>query len=156
MAAYYYQGDFLDEHIGNGLSLTNTFNEVTLSTNVESGFEKIHHSIFTILSTRVGERIFLPEFGSRLHFLIFEQNNAVFADLADFYIRDALKKWEKRIDVTKVYINIIQKGNVVPIRIYYKIRNSNISGSYVYPFQKNSFGEPDLYEYGSMTPGTYK
>ena len=151
MSAYYYNSDFLNQYLGNGLSTLDTFNKLSLSTNVVTGIERIHESIYTILSTKVGERLFLPEFGSRLHLLIFEQNNAIFADLADFYIRDALAKWEKRIEVTGVDVAIQSEGNEVPIKISYKITNSNIYDTYVYPFNRTLEGDPEIYEQGTIT-----
>ena len=153
--AYYYNAEFLDQYIGRGLSTTNTFDRVKLSTNVITGIDKIQDSIYNILSTKVGERLFLPEFGSRLHTLIFEPNNAIFADLADFYIRDALGKWERRIEVTDVSILTEQEGNIVPIEISYRITNSNIYDTYVYPFNKTIYGEPEIYEQGDITADYY-
>lgn len=155
MSAYYYNSEFLDQYIGNGLSTSNTFDFVKQSTNSVTGIEKIHESIYTILSTKVGERFFLPEFGSRLHLLIFEQNNAIFADLADFYIRDALSKWEKRIEVTDVSVAVIQEGNTVPIEISYRVTRSNIQDTYVYPFNRTPYGEPEIYEQGDITANFY-
>ena len=153
--AYYYNAEFLDQYIGKGLSTTNTFDRVKLSTNVITGIDKIQDSIYNILSTKVGERLFLPEFGSRLHTVIFEPNNAIFADLADFYIRDALGKWERRIEVTDVSILTEQEGNIVPIEISYRITNSNIYDTYVYPFNKTIYGEPEIYEQGDITADYY-
>ena len=151
MASYYNNIEFLNEYIGCGLSLSKTFDKVKLNTTVETGFEKINESVFSILSTRVGERLFLPEFGSKLHTLVFEQNDDIFKDLADFYIRDALSKWEHRIEVLKVDVNTEVEGNTVPIEIYYKVVNSNIATTYVYPFSRNSYGEPDIYEQGTIS-----
>lgn len=153
--AYYYNAEFLDQYIGKGMSTTKTFDDVHLSTNVITGIDKIQDSIYNILSTKVGERLFLPEFGSRLHMLVFEPNNAIFADLADFYIRDALGKWEKRIQVTDVSVLTEQEGNIVPIEISYQITNSNIYDTYVFPFNKTIHGEPEIYEQGTITADYY-
>jgi hypothetical protein len=155
MSAYYYNEDFLKEYVGCGMSTSNVFDRASLGTTVETGIEKIQDSIYTILSTRIGERLFLPEFGSKLHTLVFEQNNSIFADLADFYIRDALSKWEHRIDVIKIDVKIETDENIVPIEIYYKIVNSNLVSTYVYPFNKNSYGEPEIYEQGTISANYY-
>ena len=149
--AYYYNSEFLDDYIGNGLTVLDTFDEVKLHPKSISGVEKIHDSIYNILSTHIGERFMMPEFGSKLHTLIFEPNNAVFADLADFYIRDALGKWEKRIEVTNVEVKIMEEGNIVPISISYRITNSNIYDNYIYPFNKASTSdELNLYREGDI------
>lgn len=155
MSAYYHNEEFLEEYIGCGMSTSNVFDKLKLNTTVETGIDKIQDSIYTILSTKVGERLFLPEFGSKLHTLVFEQNNSIFEDLADFYIRDALSKWEPRIEVIKVKCEIIEQDNIVPIEIYYKLVNSNLAATYVYPFSRNTYGEPSLYEQGTISANYY-
>jgi hypothetical protein len=102
-----------------------------------------------ILSTRVGERFFMPEFGSRLHEAIFEPNNLVFQDLVDMYVREALAAWEKRITVLDVSVGIEDEGNIVPVTITYQITNSNMTGTYIYPFNVKDDGEIDSYDMGS-------
>jgi len=151
--SYYYNQDFLEAYIGRGLTAISTFDYTTLKADSVSGVPKLNDSIFTILSTRIGERLMMPEFGSRLHNLIFEPNNPIFEDLADFYIREALRRWEKRIEVTNVSVKIEVEGNVVPIQITYRITNSNIVETYVYPFSQRSNGDPDFYEQGTIDAG---
>lgn len=62
----------------------------------------IFASIVSILSTPIGTRVYLPEFGSRLTSLPFEPNDELLAALAETYIRDAIAKWEPRVEVLEV------------------------------------------------------
>ena len=98
--------------------------------------ERINDAIHIILATRIGERPFNPEFGSRLPELVFEPNDAALQRLLVFYTSDALKRWEKRIEVISVTIieGLNQDRNEVGVHIEYRIRNSHVRGSYVYPF----------------------
>lgn len=153
--AFYYNNEFKDTIAGKGLSLNNTFTvnyrDGKGITNVISGEEKINESIFSILSTRVGERFFMPEFGSRLHLVLFEQNKYIAQDLISIYIREALSNWEKRIVVEDVALGDgWEDSNVVPIHITYSLANSNVMGSYVYPFNRSIDGV-DMYDLGSST-----
>lgn len=137
--AYYYNLDFKEKVVGKGLSLKKTFvydnRDGKYKTNVISGEDKINESLYNILSTRLGERVFLPEFGSKLYQIIFEPNDLIRADLAKVYIKDAIDKWEKRINLISVELEDVDyETNVLPIIIYYNIANSNVSGSYIYPF----------------------
>ena len=101
--------------------------------------DKIKESIRHILSTRPGERFFLPEFGSRLHELVFQQNDVVLKALARQYIVDAVKRWEKRVKVTKVEFSedpeTIEQNRFL-IRITYQVIGSQVEGNLVYPFAR--------------------
>ena len=146
--AYYYNKDFLEECLGNGLASSKSMLD-NLRTKVVVGEDKLHDSIRMILSTRVGERFFVPEFGSKLHLALFEQNDMVCRDLIEMYIREALDRWEKRIVVTNVDVGIENDDNIVPVTISYKIANSNIEGSYVYPFNIGEDGKTQVYKLGT-------
>lgn len=150
LAAYYYNNEFMDQVIGRGMALINgtwktDFRDGKGKTNSIVGEDKIHDSIYTILSTREGERVFLPEFGSKLYQCIFEQNSLILKDLIVLYTREALANWEKRIVVDDVSVGDVNDDNIVPIIIMYHISNSNVTGSYVYPFNMSNDGEIDIY-----------
>jgi phage baseplate assembly protein W len=135
--------NYQEQLIGTGLELPNTFDEITGKTLSNSGLERINQSINHILSTRIGERFFLPEFGSRLYELVFEPNDYILEDLLKLYVSEALSKWEKRIKLLEVTPVIEKGGNTVPINIYYNLINTNMTANYVYPFNR------DLYTLGS-------
>lgn len=125
------------EVIGLGLSYPKCIDGTRGTLGISGGFERINQSIYLILSTRLGERWGFPEFGSKLANLVFEDKHPmVFGELADMYIREAIERWEKRIVITGVSVDTgpDSEPNTVPISIAYSIRNSNVMGSYVYPF----------------------
>jgi len=75
-------------------------------------------------------------------------------DLISIYIKEALGNWEKRIVVEDVSLGSNwEDSNTVPIHITYRIANSNIMGSYVYPFNKSIDGV-DMYELGGAVSTT--
>ena len=99
----------------------------------------IHESIWHILSTRLGERFFLPEFGSRLPDLVFEQNDVVLRALARQYIVDAIKRWEKRVTITNVEFSesdLAVDQNLFLMKITYRIIGSQVEGNFTYPFYR--------------------
>lgn len=111
--------------------------EVSIATSREQ--EHIRESILQILGTRPGERFMNPEFGSRLNDLVFEQNDEVLKGLIRHYVIDAIRRWEKRVVITDVYfgdnaINIDR--NLLPVCISFRVVNSQIDGSMVYPFHR--------------------
>lgn len=125
--------------IGRGIKFNRTFDRRTGQFNVSNSVDKINQSIYFILSTRIGTRFMLPKFGSKLHELVFEPNDFIFADLADLYIREALSEWEPRIQVADIQVQSITRGNTVPIYITYRLNSSNELHNYVYPYNLSTY-----------------
>ncbi len=99
------------------------------------GPEKIRQSIWLILSTAPGERQMLPDFGCGIHDLVFEANTATLRGLVQNRVRDALTRWEARIDVLDVRVETPPDArNYLLIRIDYRIRTNNAFFNLVYPF----------------------
>lgn len=135
--------------VGTGISFPLTFTQSGKVNSIKeaNAGERINQSIHLILGTRVGERVFNPEFGSRLPELVFEPNDAVLHRLLHLYTVEAINRWEKRIQITQVNItdNYNDDANTLGIVIEYRIRNSHIQGSYVYPFVKDGMPTGNLY-----------
>lgn len=60
----------------------------------------VRQAILLLLSTIPGERVMRPNYGCDLHKLIFSPNDNTTAGLAIHYVRQALDRWEPRIQVT--------------------------------------------------------
>ena len=97
--------------------------------------ENIRESIFIILGTAPGERLNRPQFGCRIHDLMFAPNNNVTAALAEHYCEESLFKFEPRIaDVEVVAIPNAAESNRLDIRISYFVAETNDERNIVYPF----------------------
>ena len=59
----------------------------------------VRQSILLLLSTMPGERVMRPDYGCDLHRLIFAPNDSATAGLAIHYTRQAIEKWETRIEI---------------------------------------------------------
>src|SRR3954453_7243546 len=99
-----------------------------------SGFAKIEQSIRIILGTQYGERVMRPTFGCNLKSLVFAPNNAATAQLAAYYVRDGLGRWEPRIDLTDVTVTNDNAGGLLLIEVRYTVKASQGVGSLIYPF----------------------
>ncbi|HKI33541.1 MAG TPA: GPW/gp25 family protein [Gemmataceae bacterium] len=99
-----------------------------------AGFAKVEESIRIILGTQYGERVMRPTFGCNLRSLAFAPNNAATAQLATFYVRDGLKRWEPRIDVQDVVVTNDNVNGLLLIEISYTVKASQGVGSLIYPF----------------------
>jgi uncharacterized protein len=100
-----------------------------------SGPEKIRQSIWLILSTSPGERQMRPEFGCGIHDLVFQPNTASLRSQVQSQVREALTRWESRIDLLDVRVEApAERRNTLEIRIEYRIRSTNAHFNLVYPF----------------------
>jgi phage baseplate assembly protein W len=103
-----------------------------------SGEDKIRQSIWLILSTAPGERQMLADFGCGIYDLVFEPNSSALRDIVETKVRDALVRWEPRIDVEDVRAETFPEArNQLLIRIDYRIRGNNALYNLVYPFFLN-------------------
>ncbi|MBM4394493.1 MAG: GPW/gp25 family protein [Deltaproteobacteria bacterium] len=97
--------------------------------------QNIEDSIGIVLGTAPGERVMRPEFGCKIHDFVFYPNNASTAALAGFYVREALVKWEPRIeDVRVTAYPDPDRENVMLVDISYKVSRTNGIRNLVYPF----------------------
>ena len=77
----------------------------------------------------------LPEYGCGIHDLVFEANTAALRGVIQGRVRDALLRWEPRIDLLDVRVeNPPEARNYLTIRIDYRVRATNSLFNLVYPF----------------------
>ncbi len=97
--------------------------------------QRVEESVYLILSTSLGERVMLPDFGCTIHELLFAPNNeATISDVTQ-RVRAALVSHEPRIDVLDINVETApETPNLLLIRINYRIRSSNAQANLVYPF----------------------
>ena len=124
--------------LGQGLKFPFQFHRrsggARISTATSRDQEHIHESIRQILGTRRGERFLLPEFGSRLHELLFEGNDAILLGLLRHEVIDALTRWEPRIVIEEVVM--VADGHVIHVNIHYRLISAQIAGNLIYPFYR--------------------
>jgi phage baseplate assembly protein W len=59
----------------------------------------VRQSILLLLTTAPGERVMRLDYGCDLQRLVFSPNDATTHGLAIYYVRQALQRWEPRIDI---------------------------------------------------------
>jgi phage baseplate assembly protein W len=76
-----------------------------------------------------------PEFGCRVHELLFAPNNAATEGLLIHYVKEALDRWEPRIEVKAIEVTTDpNSGATLLAEVKYKIRDTHNERSIVYPF----------------------
>jgi phage baseplate assembly protein W len=97
--------------------------------------QNIEESIRILLGTAPGERPMRPDFGCRIHDFVFYPNSMSTASLVSFYVREALAKWEPRIqDIRVTAAPDPTRENILTVEIGYRVRRSNNTRNLVYPF----------------------
>ena len=102
---------------------------------LSGGSQEIEEAIEIILNTPVGHRIMRPEFGCRIHDLLFAPINSSTATAAEHCVREALNYWEPRIDVLDIVAEAdSQNPSRLLIYIQYRIKATHDERALVYPF----------------------
>jgi phage baseplate assembly protein W len=97
--------------------------------------EEIAESIRLILGTSPGERPMRPDFGCPIHEHIFAPADATTTGLIAFEVRNSLRRWEPRIEVTDVTVAPADdQPSLLYIDITYTIRSTNDRRNLVFPF----------------------
>jgi Bacteriophage baseplate protein W len=107
-----------------------------------SGSESTDAAIRMILSTAPGERVMRPDFGCSLWEHLFGPMDVGSLGLMESAVRDALARWEPRIDVLDVTAAPEPDTGRVIIEIRYLIRATNDERNLVYPFYVIPLEEP--------------
>ena len=120
-------------YIGAGLAFPARVN-VQGSIQLSADTPNIEESIIIILGTRLGERVYRPNFGSRLSELVFEPMNSSTLLRIRLCVEEALELWEPRIILNKIITSPDPFKGRVDIDIIYTPKGHHDSRSMVYPF----------------------
>ena len=111
-----------------GLSISSTGGVAMVS-----GDDSVRQAILLLLSTIPGERVMRPTYGSELHRLVFAPNDQTTAGLAIHYVRQAIHRWEPRIDVLDVDAGAHPDfPDQLVIRLDYRVRASGATAALAY------------------------
>ena len=107
----------------------------TGSIRLTDGASSLDRSITVVLMTAPGERLMRPEFGCRIWELLFEPVTGNLLGLISQYVREALGRWEPRIEVDRVVATPDPAmSSLVAIAIDNTVRDTNDHRNLVYPF----------------------
>jgi phage baseplate assembly protein W len=96
------------------------------------GDEDIKQAIHILLGTALGERAMRPDFGSPVHEMVFDPADAALTGKVRFYVRNALERWEPRIEVERVGAHV--ERNVLLVGVEYTVRRTNRQDNLVFPY----------------------
>lgn len=122
-------------YIGTGWKFPPEFSKADYGAVMVSGPEDIRESLYVLLFTLQGERVMLPEYGSGLNPMLYENLNNSLIHLMKDKINQAILYYEPRIVVDDIAITTDPgTTGMVWIDITYTISVSNERANMVYPF----------------------
>ncbi len=95
---------------------------------------EIEEAIRLILGTAPGERPMRPEFGCRIHDVVFSPADTTLIGQVAYEVRASLQRWEPRIDVSQVKVTLGADEAAIYIDVRYSIRDTNDIRNLVFPF----------------------
>lgn len=100
--------------------------------------EDIRSSLDILLSTRLGERVMLPDYGCNLDELLFEPINLTLKTYIKDLVRTAILYYEPRIRMDSLDMSESNElEGLIVIHITYTVKSTNSRLNYVYPYYKN-------------------
>lgn len=90
--------DFSDRHA----TIDGVVTNIGGSLDLIDGVDAVRQSLQLLLTTRPGERVMRPGYGCRLHELAFSVNDDTTAGLAIYFVRQAIQRWEPRVEVLSI------------------------------------------------------
>lgn len=121
------------EHLGTGWAFPLRLS-VQGGIQTSSQAQKVKEAIWIILRTSQGERLYRPNFGSRLSELAFAPLNSETLLLIRLYVTEALEIWEPRIILNEVRTDPDPVRGRVDIIIDYRLKQTSEPQNFVYPF----------------------
>lgn len=105
--------------------------------------EDIRQSIRIILETAPGERVMRPNFGCRIHEMVFDALDSTAIQRIRSLVEESLRRCEARIDVLNVVVEETpsERGQLI-VEIDYRVRKTNQTGNLVFPFYFREGGRP--------------
>lgn len=123
--------------LGRGWGFPPEFNRATKAVNILEDEADIKSSLEILLSTRLGERVMVPDYGCNLDELLFKPLTLTLKTYVIDLIKTAILYYEPRIDLNKIAIDPTDElEGVLLINLEYTVRATNSRKNMVYPFYK--------------------
>lgn len=89
------------------------------------GNAAVRQAIQMLLSTAPGERVMRPGYGCDLQRLVFAPNDDTTAGLAIHYVRQAIERWEPRVEILHLDAGRNpEQPNLLDIQLEYRVRET--------------------------------
>jgi phage baseplate assembly protein W len=104
------------------------------SVRLVAGGEEIDAALRMILTTAPGERVMRPDFGCAMWEQVFAPVNANTLGMIEQSVREAIARWEPRVELITVAAEPAGDGSMIGIEISYQVKATNDHRNLVFPF----------------------
>ncbi len=135
----------MSSFLGTGWGFPPTFDRTANKLVLASDEEDIRQSLEILLSTRLGERVMLPEYGCALDEMLFEPLTTTLKTYMRELIRTAILRFEPRVE--PITVELDDSGELegrVLILVEFRIRATNTRSNLVFPYFKNEATNVDV------------
>jgi uncharacterized protein len=98
--------------------------------------EDVRESLFVLFSTRPGERPTNPDFGCKVHEIIWRPLNESTIFLIKEAIEAAVIKYEPRIKIEEIHVDTDEIEGTIFVHLDYTVTKVNVRTNIVYPYYK--------------------
>lgn len=89
------------------------------------GNAAVRQAIQMLLATAPGERVMRPGYGCDLQRLVFAPNDDTTAGLAIHYVRQAIERWEPRVEILHLDAGRnLERPDLLDIQLDYRVRDT--------------------------------
>ena len=125
------------EYLGRGWSFPPTFNRQRGGVDMLEDEADIASSLEILLTTALGERTMLPQYGCNLDELVFESLDTRMKTLMADKVQTAILFFEPRIEIETVRLDDSrQLEGLILIEVVYTVKATNSRFNFVFPFYK--------------------
>jgi phage baseplate assembly protein W len=125
------------DYLGRGWSFPPTFNNSRPGVDMLEDEADIASSLEILLSTALGERTMLPQYGCNMDELVFESLDTRMKTLMADKIETAILYHESRIELESVRFDDAQAlEGAILIEVVYRVKATNSRFNFVFPFYK--------------------
>lgn len=132
--------------LGTGWSFPPTFDRESGQVEMVSELADINQSLDILLSTSLGERVMVPDYGCNLDDYMFESLNNSLIGLIKHHVENAILFYEPRIIAEKVDVTTADSLDLIEgrftITVEYRIPETNSRYNYVYDYYLNEAAGP--------------
>jgi phage baseplate assembly protein W len=123
--------------LGRGWSFPPAFNRSFGGVEMLEQEADIASSLEVLLSTALGERVMLPQYGCNLEELVFESLDTRMKTLMADKVESAILYHEPRIELENVLLDESRESEgIVLIEVIYRVKSTNSRFNFVFPYYR--------------------
>lgn len=123
-------------YLGQGIKYpfeVDSFGKIAL----ESDAALIKQSLKILFEEPEGTELFREHYGSKIRLCLFEPNDVILISLLDYFINDAILKWERRISLFDIKYRQDPKNiSLMMCSLNYIIKKSSEIDSFIFPYYR--------------------